>query len=80
MTNFWHRSSGDLKDVLFDPAEDWSQAKWSRDHFQSRELVFNLFLKPNFEIAARGQPAGNPDFHKIDKKPIWTHHPTQFFT
>ena len=79
MANFWHRSSGDLNDVLIDPAEDWSQAKSFRDHFRSRELLFNLFLKLNFEIAARGRagPAGRKSkFSKIVKKPIWTHHPT----
>ena len=56
----YHRSSGssgDFNDVLIDPAEDWSQALWSRDHFQTRELVFNRFPKHNFEIAAVGRSA-----------------------
>ena len=56
MTNFWHRSSGDLSDVLIDPAEDWSLSWWSRDHFRSRELTFNGFPRLNFEIAASGRP------------------------
>ena len=63
----YHRSSGDLNDVLIDPAEDWSQVQWSRDHFPSRELIFKGFPRPNFEIAARGQPAANPDFRKLIK-------------
>ena len=52
MANFWHRSSGDSNEVLIDPAEDWSQVWWSRDHFPSRELIFNRFPITNFEIAA----------------------------
>ena len=61
------RSSGDLNDVLIDPAEDWSLSRWSRDHFRSRELTFNGFPRLNFEIAAR-RPAANPDFLKLIKK------------
>ena len=45
----WHRSSGDLNDVLIDPAEDWSQVQWSRDHSPSRELISNRFFM-GFEI------------------------------
>ena len=85
MTNFWHRSSGDLNDVLIDPAEDWSQVWWSRDHFPSRELIFNRFPRPNFEIAAVGRSAGSwpasweSGFSKNHKKLIWTYQPVQFF-
>ena len=85
MANFCHRSSGDLNDILIDPAEDWSQVLWSRDHFPTRELIFNRFPRPNFEIAARGWPAANLDFDrksgfsKIDKKLIWTHQLMQVF-
>ena len=79
-SDLYRRTSGDLNDVLIDPAEDWSQVWWSRDHFPSRELIIIRFPRPNFEIAARGQPAADPDFQKIDKKKmIWTHHPIQFF-
>ena len=70
MTSFWHRNSGDLNEVLIDPAEDWSQAQWSRDHFPSRELIFKWFPRPNFEIAARGWPAGTPDFQRLIKKEL----------
>ena len=56
LSKFWHRSSGDLNDVLIDPAEDWSLSRWSRDHFRSRELTFDGFPRLNFEIAASGRP------------------------
>ena len=56
LPKFWHRSSGDLNDVLIDPAEDWSLSRWSRDHFRSRELTFDGFPRLNFEIAASGRP------------------------
>ena len=84
----YHRSlgsSGDLNDVLIDPAEDWSQALWSRDHFQTRELVFNRFPRQQFEIAAAGQStriwlaSRESGFSKVHKKLIWTYHPIQFF-
>ena len=85
MANFWHRSSGDLNDVLIDPAEDWSQVRWSRDHFPSRELIFDRFPRRNFEIVAVGRSAGSwpasweSGFSKIHKRLIWTYHPVQFF-
>ena len=85
MASFWHRNSGDLNDALIDPAEDWSQVQWSRDHFPSRELIFNRFPRPNFEIAAVGRSAGSwpasqeSRFSKIHKRLIWTYQPIQFF-
>ena len=69
MANFWHRSSDDLNDVSIDPAEDWSQVLWSRDHFPSREIIFNWFPRHNFEIAARGQPTTT--FNRLTSKFRW---------
>ena len=48
--------------------EDWSLSLWSRDHFRTRELTFDRFPIPNFEIAAVGQPAEIPVFQKFFKK------------
>ena len=76
---FWHRNSGDLNDVSIDPAEDWSQVRWSRDHFLSRKLIFSRVPRPNFEIASRGGLVRYLDFQELMKKLIWTHHPIQFF-
>ena len=69
MANFVPRSSGDLNNVLIDPAEDWPQVRWSRDHFPSRELIFDRFPRPNFEIAARGRPTTS--FQLLTSKFRW---------
>ena len=70
MTNFWHWISGDLDGVLIDPAEDWSQARWSRDHFPSRELIF--IQDPTFELLHKASRPGiriSKKWWKTDLKP-----------
>ena len=92
LSKFWHRSLGDLNDVLIDPMEDWSLSRWSRDNFRSRELTFDGFPRLNFEIAASGRPriqiqkvfsAQNPKnvfLSKSQLSKVWPHNSACFFT
>ena len=44
-----------LNIFLIDPGQDLPKGLRSRDHFQPPYIVFRIFPRPNFEIAARGR-------------------------
>ena len=52
---FFYKCKSDLNTFFFNPGQDWSQVRWSRDHFLPSHIVFRFFPRPNFEIAARGR-------------------------
>ena len=52
---FFYKSKCDLNTFFFNPGQDWSKVRWSRDHFRPPYIVFIFFPRPNFEIAARGR-------------------------
>ena len=50
-----------LNIFFFDPGQDLPKGFWSRDPFQQPYIVFRIFPRLNFEIAARGRTGGLPD-------------------
>ena len=50
-----------LKHLFFNPGQDLPKGLWSRDPFQPPYIVFTIFPRLNFEIAARAGTGGLPD-------------------
>ena len=49
------KSPSILNTFFIDPGQDLPKGLWSRDPFQPPYIVFRIFPRPNFEIAARGR-------------------------